>query len=192
MSWLSGRPLLWPALAGLAQAASIAMPGSGQAQGWLQLLSLAVLAGQWARNAQSTDPMRMALHRSVWFTGVFAAFWLGGSFWWLFVSMHEVGGLPAPLAAMAVALLALALSLFYVAASAAWVALSWAVSVRTRPWLGSLLFAAFWTLAELMRGQWFTGFPWGAGGYAHVDGVLAVWAPWVGVYGLGFVAAFCL
>ncbi|OYU30860.1 MAG: apolipoprotein N-acyltransferase [Comamonadaceae bacterium PBBC2] len=189
MKLLRGRPLLWPALAGLAQAASIALPVSGQAQGWLQVLSLAILAGNWARNAQSTDPLRMALHRAVWFTGVFATAWLGGSFWWLYVSMHDVGGLPAPLAGMAVLLLAVALSLFYAAASAAWVALSWAVSLRAWPWFSSLLFAAFWTLAELMRGQWFTGFPWGAGGYAHVDGVQSVWAPWVGVYGMGFVAS---
>jgi apolipoprotein N-acyltransferase len=56
--------------------------------------------------------------------------------------------------------------------------------------LASALFAALWTLAELMRGQWFTGFPWGAGGYAHVDSALAVFAPWVGVYGMGALAAW--
>jgi apolipoprotein N-acyltransferase len=50
-------------------------------------------------------------------------------------------------------------------------------------------FAAAWLLAELARGRWFTGFPWGAGGYAHVDGPLAFLAPWVGVYGIGWVAA---
>ena len=33
---------------------------------------------------------------AAWFGGVFAAAWLAGSFWWLFVSMHDVGGLPAP------------------------------------------------------------------------------------------------
>jgi apolipoprotein N-acyltransferase len=52
------------------------------------------------------------------------------------------------------------------------------------------LFAALWTLAELARGQWLTGFPWGAGGYAHVDGWLAGYAPWIGVYGIGFAAAW--
>ena len=50
-------------------------------------------------------------------------------------------------------------------------------------------FAALWTLAELMRAQWFTGFPWGAAGYAHVDSLWAAYAPWVGVYGMGSVAA---
>jgi apolipoprotein N-acyltransferase len=52
------------------------------------------------------------------------------------------------------------------------------------------LFAALWTLAELMRGRWLTGFPWGAGGYAHIDGMLSVWAPWVGVYGIGALLAW--
>jgi len=51
------------------------------------------------------------------------------------------------------------------------------------------VFAALWLLAELARGQWWTGFPWGAGGYAHVDGPLAVLARSVGVYGIGFAAA---
>jgi apolipoprotein N-acyltransferase len=55
--------------------------------------------------------------------------------------------------------------------------------------MDALLFAAVWLVAELLRGHWFTGFPWGAGGYAHVDGPLAFLAPWVGVYGIGFLAA---
>ena len=185
-----GRPLVWPVLAGLAQAASIAMPGSGQAQGWLQVLSLSVFAAGLVRIAHTEGALSVALRRAAWFGGVFATAWLAGSFWWLYVSMHDVGGLPAPLAALAVLLLAGALSLFYAAASVCWVALSLRVPPRFQPWFSSVLFAAAWTLAELMRGQWFTGFPWGASGYAHVDGVLAVWAPWVGVYGLGFVAAF--
>jgi apolipoprotein N-acyltransferase len=52
-----------------------------------------------------------------------------------------------------------------------------------------MVFAALWLLAELARGVLWTGFPWGAGGYAHVDGPLAVLARAVGVYGVGCVAA---
>jgi apolipoprotein N-acyltransferase len=44
-------------------------------------------------------------------------------------------------------------------------------------------------LAELARDTWFTGFPWAAGGYAHVDGPLNVYASHVGVYGIGFLAS---
>ena len=188
MKLLHARPLLWPALAGLAQAASIALPGSGQAHGWLPVLSLAILANGLMRIASWRAPVALGVRRAAWFSGVFATFWLGGSFWWLYVSMHDVGGLPAPLAALAVLLLASAVSLFYVAASVGWVVLSRRVLPRFQPGLSSLLFAAVWTLAELMRGQWFTGFPWGAGGYAHVD-TLAALAPWVGVYGMGAIAA---
>ena len=51
------------------------------------------------------------------------------------------------------------------------------------------MFAAAWLLAELARGVIFTGFPWIASGYAHVDSPLAGFAPWVGVYGIGAIAA---
>lgn len=181
-----GLPVVWPALAGAAQAASIAMPGSGQAQGWLQVLSLTVLAAGLARH--TTSP-RSTHRQAAWSGGVFATTWLAGSFWWLYVSMHDVGGLPAPLAAFAVLALAAALALYYAAACAAWVGLARGSLVHS-PSMASALFAALWTLAELMRGRWLTGFPWGAGGYAHVDGMLSVWAPWVGVYGMGALAAW--
>jgi apolipoprotein N-acyltransferase len=186
-----GLMTVWPALAGAAQAASMAMPGSGQAQGWLQVLSLAVLAAGLSRTARTRadrskpSPFKCA----AWQGGVFATFWLAGSFWWLYVSMHDVGGLPAPLAVLAVLALATSMSLFYALACAVWVGLAQHAVWGARAWGLSVLFAAAWTLAELMRGQWFTGFPWGAGGYAHADGVLAVWAPWVGVYGMGAIAA---
>ena len=184
-----GLSTVWPALGGAAQAASIAMPGSGQAQGWLQVLSLVLLAAGLASMARHTFLSRSLLRQAAWSGGVFATAWLAGSFWWLYVSMHDVGGLPAPLAAVAVLALAAALALYYAAACAAWVALARGALVHN-PGAASALFAALWTLAELMRGRWLTGFPWGAGGYAHVDGVLSVWAPWVGVYGMGALAAW--
>lgn len=184
-----GLSTVWPALAGAAQAASIAMPGSGQAQGWLQVLSLASLAAGLVSLARHTPSVRAPYRQAAWSGGVFATTWLAGSFWWLYVSMHDVGGLPAPLAALAVCALAGALALYYAAASAAWLVLARGALVQ-KPGAVSVLFAALWTLAELMRGRWLTGFPWGAGGYAHVDGVLSVWAPWVGVYGMGALAAW--
>ena len=59
-----------------------------------------------------------------------------------------------------------------------------------RPGWAALGFAACWLLAELARGVLLTGFPWIAGGYAHTSGPLAAWAPWVGVYGIGALAAW--
>jgi apolipoprotein N-acyltransferase len=167
-------------LAGLAQAASIAAPWNGQPQWWLQLLSLAALA--WQLDALRANGGRW---RGGAFAGwVFATAWLCGAFWWLFISMHTYGGLPAPLAALGVFALAAALALYYAVACGLY-----AVCAPANPLGAAAFFAALWTLAELMRGSWFTGFPWGAGGYAHVEGPLAAYAPWIGVYGIGAAAA---
>ncbi len=182
--------LFFPAVAGGLQALSMAWPGTGQAHGWLQIASLAILAWGLCRLAVSELPMRQALGAAARRSGLFAVAWLAGSFWWLHVSMHQVGGLPAPLSVAAVLLLASALGLYYVGAATAWVALVRQARWAQRPMAASVLFAALWLLAELMRGRWFTGFPWGAGGYAHVDGWLAGAAPWVGVYGMGAIAAW--
>jgi apolipoprotein N-acyltransferase len=115
---------------------------------------------------------------------VFGTAWLGAGTWWLFISLHTYGGLPAWLAVVAIAALSAFLSLYLAAALAAFA--RWR-SGRAGP--DALLFGAGWLLAELARGVIFTGFPWIASGYAHVDGPLAALAPWIGVYGMGFVGA---
>lgn len=169
-------PWVLAAVAGLAQAISIATPWSGQPLWWLQVASLAVLAGCIARPASLR-----AVFLQAW---LFATVWLTGTFWWLFISMHTYGGLPAPLAAFAVLALAAFLGSYYATAAAFW---RWLAP--RGPLIATASFAALWLLAELLRGRWFTGFPWGAGGYAHVDGPLAFLAPWIGVYGIGALAA---
>ncbi len=170
-------------LAGLAQAASIAAPWNGQPLWWLQLLSLAALV--WLLDALRTPTSQRPRWRRAALHGwLFATAWLCGTFWWLFISLHTYGGLAAPLAVIAVLALAAGLALYYATACAFFVAFAPASRAQA-----AVLFAGVWTLAELLRNSWFTGFPWGAGGYAHVDGPLAAYAPWLGVYGLGTVAA---
>ena len=179
-------------LAGALQALAIAWPGSGTPRGWLQVLSLALLLRVLLGLARQAPSPGAAARAGGWVGAGFATAWLAGSFWWLQVSMHRFGGLPAWAAALAVLALALALGLYYAGATALWTgwrARSLQRSVRPSALASASLLAALWTLAELLRGRWFTGFPWGAAGYAHVEGVLAVWAPWVGVYGIGAIAA---
>jgi apolipoprotein N-acyltransferase len=115
---------------------------------------------------------------------VFGTVWFGTGTWWLFISMHDYGGLPAWLTVLAIVLLSAFLSLYLAAAFAAFA--RWR---RGSGWQDALLFGALWLLAELARGVIFTGFPWIASGYAHVDGPLGSLAPWIGVYGIGFVSA---
>ena len=145
-------------------------------QAWfLQIVLVALLA--W-RVAVATPGRAAALGLG------FGVAWLAAGTWWLFISMHRYGGLPAWIAVLAIALLCVALSLYLAAALLAFV--RWH-SGRAGP--DALLFAALWLLAELARGVILTGFPWVASGYAHVDGPLAVLAPWLGVYGIGAVGA---
>jgi apolipoprotein N-acyltransferase len=134
---------------------------------WLQILSLACLAA-----AASTAPAR----RAAYLGGVFGVGWLVSGFWWLYISMHQFGGLPPWMAAAAVLLLAAALSLYYALALWLW--------VRCRPrsdtaWglcLQALTWSSCWLLAELARATFLTGFPWIASGYAHTAGPLAAFA----------------
>lgn len=186
----SARPAFFPALllamlpAGLLHAAALAWPGSGAALWWLQIISQTGLCLALLRARTGRQAMALA--------ALFACSWLVGTFWWLFISMHRYGGLAAPLAAAAVWALAAFLSLYYVAAAWVWQRLRLGWQQHRPAWrvlACTTSFTALWLLAELARGQWWTGFPWGAAGYAHVEGPLAALAPWIGVYGIGAVAA---
>ena len=118
-------------------------------------------------------------------TWVFTTTWLSVSVWWLYIALHDVGGMPALIAIIAIGLLCGGLAIYYAAA----VSVFTHCQKRLNPLFKCLLFAACWTAAELARAQWFTGFPWSAIGYAHVNSTLSYAAPWVGVYGIGFMSA---
>ncbi len=171
-------------VAACAHAASVAWPfhlffESGTALWPLQILSLAVLA--WT--VQKAESWKQAAGLG-W---LFATVWLSTTFWWLFIALHTYGGLNAILAVIAVLALAAALGLYYATACGIyWQLLHPKGKENPKP----LLFAALWISAELARSTWLTGFGWGAIGYAHVDGPLAAYAPWVGVYGVGILAAW--
>ena len=118
------------ALAGVLQAFSIAWPWGEKngASGTLQVVALA--AALWLMTADSpmaasgADVAPASARQHFW-QGFrrgwcFAAAWLTATFWWLYVSLHVYGGLPAGLAALAVLLLAAALSLYYALACGLW------------------------------------------------------------------------
>ena len=141
----------------------------------LQLACIGALA--WRAAAR---PPRVAAALGL----AYGSAWLLAGTWWLYISLHRYGGLPAWLTVLAVLALSLLLSLYLALAMAAFA--RWRSG---RVPADALLFAACWLLAELARGVVFTGFPWLASGYAQVDAPLAALAPWAGVYGIGFVAA---
>jgi apolipoprotein N-acyltransferase len=141
---------------------------------WAQIAALALLF--WL--AATATPGQAALRG-----GLFAWSGLASGLWWLYISMHDFGAIPGPLAAAAVGLLAAFLALDY--ALALGLAARWIPVGRWR----LLALVPAWLLAELARATLFSGFPWIASGYAHTAGPLAAWAPWVGIYGIAALAA---
>ncbi|QUN28952.1 apolipoprotein N-acyltransferase [Cupriavidus sp. KK10] len=146
---------------------------------WLQILSLAGLAALMA------DAPRARLAAATGYA--FGLGWFLSGIWWLYISMHVYGEMPAWMAALAVVLFSGFLSLYPALAGALWHRLTARLPGATL--LAPLAFGAAWGLAEWLRGVVFTGFPWLSGGYAHADGPLAGFAPLVGVYGIGALAA---
>jgi len=105
---------------------------------------------------------------------------------WVYVSLHDFGMMPAPLAAMGTLAFCAILALYPAAAG-------WCLARLQFGRLASALFAfpALWTLFEWLRGWIFTGVSWLALGYSQVDSPLAGFAPVVGTYGVSFVTALC-
>jgi apolipoprotein N-acyltransferase len=163
-------------LLGALQAYALASPVNGKTFAWVQVLSLAgFLISQ--ENARSPK-------QRFWQSWVFATSWLMASVWWLYISIHHFGGLPTVLTLVVILLLCGALALYY----ALTISIYLHFKDEKNPWVSATLFASCWTVAELARAEFFTGFPWGAIGYAHIDSILVEWAPWVGVYGVGWIA----
>ena len=167
---------LAPALLATAAAGALQTLAFVHTAAWpLPLLAIALLAWQVGR----ASPRQAAA-----LGWVFGCAWLGASTWWLFISLHRYGGLPAVLAVVAVGLLSALLSL-YLALAMAWVARQ----RSGRPLDFACRFGAAWLAAELARGVIFTGFPWAATGYSQLDGPLALLLPWLGVYPIGALLA---
>jgi apolipoprotein N-acyltransferase len=126
---------------------------------------------------------------------VFGLGWFCSSLWWLYISMHVYGFMPAWMAALAVLALSTFLALFPALAVGVWVRLSALkqslMPPLVQPIVSAAAFASLWMLSEWLRSTLFTGFPWNATGYGHLDSPLAGFAPLLGVDGVNFIAAFC-
>ncbi len=139
---------------------------------WLPVLTLAGLIGLWRI---TTGKRKSALIGLAFGLGLFCS---GVS--WVYVSLHDFGGMPAPLAILCNVLLSLIL--------ASYIALVGLLQTafRAPPWVKmSLVIPALWALCEWLRGWLLTGFPWLSVGYSQVaDGLLAGYGPVLGVFGI--------
>src|SRR6267378_7281378 len=139
---------------------------------------LALLSFAWLVHAWRGAPPPRAFFLGFWFgLGLFGA---GVS--WVYVSMHDIGGMPAPLAAFATLALCAFLALF--PAAAGWLQARIPASDAIR---ACLLIPAAWTLAEWLRSWALTGFPWLSLGYAAVGWPMQGYASVGGVFLLSFL-----
>lgn len=163
------------------------------------VLALAVLFRLWSR---AGTPGAAGWLGFAFGVGLFAA-----GIGWIYVALHDYGGMPMLLALIATLLFAAFLALFPALAGYAQArlpALNLAVfrspeedkrphpavtfRIPVQVALGVLMPAA-WVAVEWLRGLIFTGFPWLTLGYAHSNSPLAGYAPVLGVYGVSLVAA---
>lgn len=101
---------------------------------------------------------------------------------WLYISLHDYGGLNAPLAVVSVFLVAAYLALF-----AGLSTLLYGLLARSGPSVfHPVVWAGLWTFSEWLRGTLFTGFAWLSLGDALVDSPFAFLLPHLGNYGALF------
>ena len=123
--------------------------------------------------------------RAAWRGFLFGLGMFGVGVSWVYVSLHDFGHMPAPLAALATLLLVAGLALY--PALLGFVQARW--FDRRRPTHVLLVLPALWVLFEWIRSWFLTGFPWLNLGYSQSDTWLAGVAPWLGVYGVSLVVA---
>jgi apolipoprotein N-acyltransferase len=141
------------------------------------LLTLAGLLWLWSR---AETPGLAFLHGFAFGAGLF-----GTGVSWVYVSLHDFGLMPAPIAAFATLAFCAILALYPAAAG-------WCFArLRATGVAAVLVFPALWALSEWLRGWLLTGFPWLALGYSQSDSPLSGFAPVAGVFGVSFAAALC-
>lgn len=135
--------------------------------GWIQIPILSLI---WWRISQQS----IASIKNQFISGM--AFGLGYfvlGLWWIYISLHDVGGMHAFVSCLAVFILAAGMALFFSSAS-----LSLCLP-RCRHLTG-LVLAASWVLIEYLRSVVLTGFPWMGFAEAQFNGPFAPVAPFFG------------
>jgi len=143
----------------------------------LTILTLSALFTIWQR----ADSARAAARAG--FAYGLGLFLFGVS--WVYVSLHDFGAMPLPLAAAATLLFCVVLASLPALAAYLYARVAAPDVVKL-----AAAAPALWTLAEWTRGWIFTGFPWLAAGYSQAPASpLAGYAPVLGVYGVSLATA---
>ena len=93
--------------------------------------------------------------------------------WWLYISLHDVGGMHPLLSCAAVLLLSAYMALYFSIATLA-------IPLFKKTRVTGLLLGASWVVMEFLRGYIFTGFPWMGLAESQINGPFAPIAPLFG------------
>ena len=135
--------------------------------GWMQIPLLSIL--WWRLSLLKDCSLKQYFFSSLTFgIGYFVA-----GLWWLYISLHDVGGMNVLLSCMAVFLLSTYVAFYFSIAC---------LSIRffTSSYRSGLFLASCWVLGEYLREEIFTGFPWMGFAEAQVNGPFASIAPFFG------------
>jgi apolipoprotein N-acyltransferase len=153
---------------------------AGYAPFYMFLLPVLTLAGLIYLWTAARTPLAAAATGFAFGLGLFLC---GVS--WIYVSLHDFGAMPLPVAAATTLLFCAFLALFPAAVGYACTRPALPPAVR---W--GLLAPALWTIAEWTRGWIFTGFPWLGIGYSQIPASpLAGYAPLLGIHGVTLATA---
>lgn len=142
----------------------------------LPVMTLALLFRLWLRAGRRLSSL---------LGFAFGMGYFGAGVSWVYVSLHDFGAMPAPLAVAATVLFCAVLALFPALAG-----LVQALAARGGAARALLVAPAAWALLEWARGWVLTGFPWLSAGYSQVPASpLAGYAPILGVYGVSLAVA---
>lgn len=150
-------------LAGLLLAASSELPLSG----YLQIILLACV-WRFISQTKSTSFLNFFYQGLLFGLGYFML-----ALWWIYISLHAVGGMSIFLSTFAVLALASLMAIYFGLATASGL-------LASQPPLRALALPAAWVMAEYLRGQVLTGFPWMGLAESQVHGPFANIAPFFG------------
>ncbi len=144
---------------------------------WWWFAPLPLLAYLWLSQ-------NISYPRRYWRSFLFGLGYFGSGASWVYVSIHDYGDAPMPLAVLLtflfVAGLALAFSLPM---------FLWNRFLQDKRFGVLLGFPAAWVLNEWYRSWLLTGFPWLYIGYSQTNTLMGGWAPVTGIYGISFLLA---
>tara|TARA_B100000686_G_scaffold305294_1_gene343618 strand:- start:7123 stop:8661 length:1539 start_codon:yes stop_codon:yes gene_type:complete len=142
----------------------------------IPVITAACLFYFWRKSVSSIQAAQLGF--------VFGMGMFGVGVTWIYISLHEFGALPMPIAILVLIALCAYLSLYITI-------IGWLVKKIhfNEPLIWVLFVASIWTLSEWLRGVVpFFGFPWLTMGYSQVPfSPIVGYASVIGVYGISFI-----